>query len=255
MSTIIRIGNYSRSSLLRRSFPNRIQFSTAELIDFGGGNRPAISTVKNIEKLLIANRGEIACRIIRTARRLGVETVAVYSDADRHSMHVAMADEAYHIGPSPAANSYLVKEKLLDIACQSKSDAIHPGYGFLSENFEFAQLCTDNDIIFVGPTPDSIRSMGIKSLSKSIMIKADVPVIPGFHDDHQQDSEDLLKHAKQIGFPVMIKAVRGGGGKGMRIAMNEQEFLSQLDSARREAMKSFGDDIVLLERFVQRPRH
>lgn len=222
---------------------------------YGDSHRPAISTVKNIQKLLIANRGEIACRIIRTARRLGVETVAVYSDADRRSMHVSMADEAYHIGPSPAANSYLVKEKLINIAQRSNSDAIHPGYGFLSENFEFSQLCSENNLIFVGPTADSIKSMGIKSLSKSIMIDADVPVIPGFHNDQQQRSEDLLENAKQIGFPVMIKAVRGGGGKGMRIARNEQEFLQQLDSARREAMKSFGDDIVLLERFVQRPRH
>lgn len=237
------------------SIKNRIQYSQSKVELEHIGQRPETSTVKNIGKLLIANRGEIACRIIRTARRLGVETVAVYSDADRHSMHVAMADEAYHIGPSPAANSYLVKDKLLNIAQQSRSDAIHPGYGFLSENFEFSQLCTDNNIIFVGPTSDAIKSMGIKSLSKSIMINADVPVIPGFHDDQQQNSERLLEHAKQIGFPVMIKAVRGGGGKGMRIALTEQEFLNQLDSARREAMKSFGDDIVLLERFVQRPRH
>ncbi|UXI19977.1 putative E3 ubiquitin-protein ligase HERC4-like [Sarcoptes scabiei] len=210
---------------------------------------------RKIDKVLIANRGEIACRIIRTARQLGIETVAVFSDADRNSLHVSMADEAYHIGPSPAIQSYLVKEKLLEIALKSNSDAIHPGYGFLSENFEFSELCTKNGLIFVGPTPESIKSMGIKSLSKSIMIEAAVPVIPGFHDDNQQENGILLEKAKSIGFPVMIKAVRGGGGKGMRIAMNENEFLGQLDSARREAMKAFGDDVVLLEKFVRRPRH
>lgn len=141
------------------------------------------------------------------------------------------------------------------MALKSGSNAIHPGYGFLSENFEFATTCLENGIQFVGPPASAIKSMGIKSLSKSIMIDAGVPVIPGFHDDNQQDSQFLLTKAKEIGFPIMIKAVRGGGGKGMRIAINEAEFLSQLESARREAMKAFGDDVVLLEKFVRRPRH
>lgn len=210
---------------------------------------------KAIRKLLIANRGEIACRIIKTARKLGIETVSVFSDADRKALHVGLADQAFHIGPSPAIESYLVKEKLIEVAKRSNADAIHPGYGFLSENFEFATICDRENIKFVGPKPDSIKSMGIKSLSKSIMIDANVPVIPGFHNDNIQDDKKLLEEAKKIGFPVMIKAVRGGGGKGMRIALSESEFLSQLESARREAMKSFGDDVVLLEKFVRKPRH
>lgn len=148
-----------------------------------------------------------------------------------------------------------MKEKLIDVALRSNANAIHPGYGFLSENFEFATSCANEGIKFVGPSPDSIKSMGIKSLSKSIMIDAGVPVIPGFHNDNKQDSEELLAEARKIGFPVMIKAVRGGGGKGMRIAASEAEFISQLESARREALKSFGDDVVLLEKFVRRPRH
>ncbi|XP_017463653.1 PREDICTED: methylcrotonoyl-CoA carboxylase subunit alpha, mitochondrial-like, partial [Rhagoletis zephyria] len=208
-----------------------------------------------ISRLLIANRGEIACRIIRSARRLGIETVAVFSDADRRAMHVAQADQAYHIGPSPATESYLVKEKLLEVAQRSSADAIHPGYGFLSESTEFAAACASAAIKFVGPSPAAIRSMGIKSLSKAIMAEAGVPVIPGFHDDSIQGEEALLKEARKIGFPVMIKAVRGGGGKGMRIAAEEAVFLEALQSARREASKAFGDDVVLLERFVRRPRH
>ncbi|KAI2795568.1 Methylcrotonoyl-CoA carboxylase subunit alpha, mitochondrial [Blomia tropicalis] len=226
----------------------RFQSNTKLVVDSNVSKR-------KIEKLLIANRGEIACRIIRTARILGIETVAVYSDADRNSMHVSMADEAYHIGPSPAIESYLVKEKLIDVAYRSGSNAIHPGYGFLSENFEFATMCSEQGIKFVGPSPDSIKSMGIKSLSKSIMINAGVPVIPGFHDDSIQGENDLLNQACQIGFPVMIKAVRGGGGKGMRISRSKEDFIQQLESAKREAMKSFGDQVVLLEKFVSRPRH
>ena len=149
----------------------------------------------------------------------------------------------------------LAKEKLIDVALRSNCDAIHPGYGFLSENYEFASICLNESIKFVGPSPHSIKSMGIKSLSKSIMIDAGVSVIPGYHNDNQQDSKVLFEEARKIGFPIMIKAVRGGGGKGMRIATSELEFTTQLESAKREAFKSFGDDVVLLEKFVSRPRH
>lgn len=207
-----------------------------------------------IQKILIANRGEIACRVIKTARKLGIKTVSVYSDADRNSLHVAMADEAYWIGPAAANQSYLCKDKILDVAKQSGSQAVHPGYGFLSENTEFAEQCANEGVIFIGPPSSAIRDMGIKSTSKLIMSAAGVPVIEGYHGEDQ--SEDRLKQeAAAIGYPVMIKAVRGGGGKGMRIAMTESEFESQLESAKREAMKSFGDDIMLLEKFVETPRH
>lgn len=210
---------------------------------------------QKIDRLLIANRGEIACRIIRTARRLGIETVAVYSDSDRRSSHVQLADAAYHIGGAAASESYLLKDRIIDVAKKADVQAIHPGYGFLSENFEFAQLCAQEGVKFVGPKPEAIRSMGIKSLSKAIMIDAGVPVIPGFHDDSQQADDHLLAEAKGIGFPVMIKAVRGGGGKGMRISRSANDFYEQLEAARREAQKAFGDSVVLLEKFVARPRH
>lgn len=209
---------------------------------------------KKIEKILIANRGEIACRIIRTARRLGVQTVAVYSDADRHAMHVQMANESYHIGPPAAQDSYLSPHKILSVASRSTADAIHPGYGFLSENVEFCELCEKEGLIFIGPPASAIRDMGIKSTSKSIMSKAGVPVIRGYHGEDQSEAK-LSLEAEKIGFPIMIKAVRGGGGKGMRIANTKSEFLSQLSSARRESLKAFGDDAVLLECYVQSPRH
>ncbi|KAL3857811.1 hypothetical protein ACJMK2_012446 [Sinanodonta woodiana] len=207
-----------------------------------------------LQKILVANRGEIACRVIRTAKRLGIKAVAVYSDADKNSMHVSMADEAYHIGPPAAGQSYLCKEKIISVAKQSGAQAIHPGYGFLSENMEFAELCAKEGVIFIGPPASAIRDMGIKSTSKAIMSAAGVPIIEGYHGEDQSDGR-LKKEAAKIGYPVMIKAVRGGGGKGMRIAMKESEFDQQLESAKREAMKSFGDQVMLLEKFVERPRH
>lgn len=207
-----------------------------------------------IQKVLIANRGEIACRVIRTARRLGVKTVAVYSDADKNSMHVAMADEAYHIGPAPPTLSYLSKEKIMEVAKLSGAQAIHPGYGFLSENTEFADLCEKEGKVFVGPPTNAIRDMGIKSTSKHIMAAAGVPIIEGYHGEDQSD-ERLREEAERIGYPVMLKAVRGGGGKGMRTVATPGEFSDALESARREARKSFDDDIMLVEKFVDTPRH
>ncbi|KAJ2946343.1 hypothetical protein O0L34_g12380 [Tuta absoluta] len=207
-----------------------------------------------IDKVLIANRGEIACRVMRTAKKLGVRTVAVYSDADKHAMHVEMADEAYHIGPAPSAQSYLNAEKILEVAKKSNSKAIHPGYGFLSENVEFCQRCSNEGVIFIGPPPTAIRDMGIKSTSKAIMSAAGVPIVKGYHGE-DQSIEKLQTEAQRIGFPVMIKAVRGGGGKGMRIAMTEADFLPQLESAKRESLKSFGDDNMLLEQYITDPRH
>ncbi|NWW29099.1 MCCA carboxylase, partial [Falcunculus frontatus] len=207
----------------------------------------------SIGKILIANRGEIACRVMRTAKKMGVKSVAVYSEADRNSMHVAMADEAYCIGPPPSQQSYLAMEKILQVAKVSAAQAIHPGYGFLSENTEFAELCQQQGIIFIGPPSSAIRDMGIKSTSKAIMSAAGVPVVEGYHGEDQSD-ECLKEHARRIGYPVMIKAVRGGGGKGMRIARSEEEFLDQLESARREAKKSFNDDAMLIEKFVDNPR-
>nr|XP_023023429.1 methylcrotonoyl-CoA carboxylase subunit alpha, mitochondrial-like [Leptinotarsa decemlineata] len=212
------------------------------------------STLRRIEKLLIANRGEIACRVIRTARRLGVRTVAVYSDPDEKSLHVDLADEAYNIGPAAASQSYLRGDKLLDVASKAKCHAIHPGYGFLSENLEFAENCQQQNIIFIGPPASAIRDMGIKSTSKAIMSKAGVPVIKGYHGE-DQSNERLKEEARKIGFPLMIKAVRGGGGKGMRIAYTEEQFEEALESARTESQKAFADSVVLLEKFVTEPRH
>uniref|UniRef100_A0A8D3BMY1 Methylcrotonoyl-CoA carboxylase subunit alpha mitochondrial n=1 Tax=Scophthalmus maximus TaxID=52904 RepID=A0A8D3BMY1_SCOMX len=219
-----------------------------------GGVRLVSGDVRRIEKVLIANRGEIACRVMRTAKKMGVRSVAVYSDADRHSMHVAMADEAYHIGPAPSQQSYLSMEKVLEVAKMSGSHAVHPGYGFLSENTEFAEACKQEGIIFIGPPSSAIRDMGIKSTSKHIMSAAGVPIIGGYHGEDQSDKR-LQAEAAQIGYPVMIKAVRGGGGKGMRIASSDADFLEQLESARREARKSFNDDVMLVEKFVEDPRH
>uniref|UniRef100_A0AAX7SSM2 Methylcrotonoyl-CoA carboxylase subunit alpha, mitochondrial n=1 Tax=Astatotilapia calliptera TaxID=8154 RepID=A0AAX7SSM2_ASTCA len=209
---------------------------------------------QRIEKVLIANRGEIACRVMRSAKKMGVRSVAVYSDADTHSMHVAMADEAYHIGPAPSQQSYLSMDKVLEVAKKSGSHAVHPGYGFLSENTEFAEACKQEGIIFIGPPSSAIRDMGIKSTSKHIMSAAGVPIIGGYHGE-DQSNEKLQAEAVQIGYPVMIKAVRGGGGKGMRIARSDSDFLEQLESARREARKSFNDDVMLIEKFVEDPRH
>ncbi|XP_066457696.1 methylcrotonoyl-CoA carboxylase subunit alpha, mitochondrial [Eleutherodactylus coqui] len=207
-----------------------------------------------IEKVLIANRGEIACRVMRTAKKMGVQSVAVYSEADRNSMHVSLADEAYLIGPAASQQSYLAMDKIIKVAKASGAQAVHPGYGFLSENTEFAELCKKENKIFIGPPSSAIRDMGIKSTSKSIMSAAGVPIIEGYHGEDQSD-QHLKEQAAKIGYPVMIKAVRGGGGKGMRIARSEAEFVDQLESARREARKSFNDDVMLIEKFVDNPRH
>ncbi len=205
-------------------------------------------------KILIANRGEIACRVIKTARRLGIKTVAVYSDADRNARHVAMADEAVHIGPSPARDSYLVADKIIAAALHTGAQAIHPGYGFLSENAGFAEACVKAGIVFIGPPPSAIRAMGSKSEAKKIMEKAKVPLVPGYHGDDQ--SPDLLaKEAGRIGFPVLIKASAGGGGKGMRVVEEAAKFADALAGAKREAKASFADDHVLVEKYLTRPRH
>jgi 3-methylcrotonyl-CoA carboxylase alpha subunit len=207
-----------------------------------------------ITSLLIANRGEIACRIIRTARRLGIRTVAVYSDADARALHVRQADEAVHIGPSPARESYLVGDRIIAAARQTGAEAIHPGYGFLSENADFAQAVMDAGLIWVGPRPDSIRAMGLKDAAKERMIAAGVPVTPGYLGQ-DQSPERLSQEADAIGYPVLIKAVAGGGGKGMRRVNAADEFQDMLLSCKREAASSFGDDRVLIEKYVERPRH
>ncbi len=205
-------------------------------------------------KLLIANRGEIACRVARTARRLGISTVAVYSDADAHAAHVAACDEAVHIGGARPQESYLRGEVILDAARQTRAGAIHPGYGFLSENAEFARACGDAGVVFVGPTPEAIAAMGSKSAAKALMEKAGVPLTPGYHGQ-RQEAEFLLEEARRIGFPVLIKAVAGGGGKGMRRVDREADFAAALASCRREAQASFGDDHVLVEKYLSPARH
>ena len=207
-----------------------------------------------IEKLLIANRGEIACRIIRTAHDMGIATVAVYSDADARALHVRSADEAVHIGPSPAAESYLVGEKIIAAAKQTGAQAIHPGYGFLSENAAFAQAVIDAGLIWVGPKPSSIEAMGLKDAAKKLMRAAGVPVTPGYEGE-DQSVERLKSEADTIGFPVLIKAVAGGGGKGMRKVDAAADFEAMLESCRREAKASFSNDEVLLEKWITSPRH
>ncbi len=207
-----------------------------------------------ITKLLIANRGEIACRIICTARAMGVATVAVYSDADAKALHVRSADEAVHIGPSPATESYLVGEKIIAAAKETGAEAIHPGYGFLSENADFAQAVLDAGLIWVGPKPESIRAMGLKDAAKQLMMDAGVPVTPGYLGE-DQSVERLKKEADAIGYPVLIKAVAGGGGKGMRKVERAKDFEADLESCRREAKASFGNDEVLLEKWITSPRH
>ena len=207
-----------------------------------------------ITKLLIANRGEIACRVIRSARQMGIATVAVYSDADANAPHVKMADEAVHIGPSPARESYLIAERIIQAAKDTGADAIHPGYGFLSENAAFARACAKNGIIFVGPSPEAIEAMGLKDRAKALMEEAGVPVTPGYHGDNQ-DADFLKEQADKIGYPVLIKAVAGGGGKGMRKVEKSADFAAALESCRREAASSFGDENVLIEKYITSPRH
>jgi 3-methylcrotonyl-CoA carboxylase alpha subunit len=209
---------------------------------------------KLFDKILIANRGEIACRVIRTAKKLGIQTVAVFSDADQHAEHVKMADESYYLGPSPASQSYLVGAKIIEACKATGAQAVHPGYGFLSENLAFCELCKQAGVTFIGPPPNAIRAMGSKSESKTIMIAAGVPVTPGYHGEDNRD-ETLLQEARKVGWPLMIKAVAGGGGKGMRAVTQESQFIDALHSCRRECLKSFGDDAVLLEKLVVNPRH
>jgi 3-methylcrotonyl-CoA carboxylase alpha subunit len=205
-------------------------------------------------KILIANRGEIACRIIKTARALNVATVAVYSDADCDALHVQMADEAVYIGSSPANESYLVIDKLIQAALDSGAQAIHPGYGFLSENAEFCRQCSAHNLVFVGPPSEAILAMGSKSAAKTIMADAGVPLVPGYHGNDQ--NSDLLKRAaNDMGYPVLLKAAAGGGGKGMRAVYSEDEFDAALDAAKREAQNSFNDDIMLVEKYLLKPRH
>ncbi|SLM25895.1 acetyl-CoA carboxylase biotin carboxylase subunit [Stenotrophomonas indicatrix] len=205
-------------------------------------------------KVLIANRGEIACRVIATCRRLGIATVAVYSDADRNARHVRLADEAIHIGPAAARESYLRSDAILDAARRSGAQAIHPGYGFLSENADFADACVAAGIAFIGPPASAIRAMGDKSAAKALMAKAGVPLTPGYHGD-QQAPEFLRAQADGIGYPVLIKASAGGGGKGMRKVERSEDFVDALASCQREAASAFGNDHVLVEKYVERPRH
>jgi 3-methylcrotonyl-CoA carboxylase alpha subunit len=205
-------------------------------------------------KILIANRGEIACRVIRTAHRMGISTVAVYSDADADAMHVAMANEAIAIGEAPARESYLRIDRVIDAARRTGAEAIHPGYGFLSENPAFCEACTGAGVTFIGPPAAAIEAMGSKSAAKRIMQEAGVPLLPGYHGD-QQDPVFLLAEAEKIGFPVLLKAVAGGGGKGMRRVDSRDRFNEELQAARREAASSFGDDRMLVEKFLTRPRH
>ncbi|WP_398479483.1 acetyl/propionyl/methylcrotonyl-CoA carboxylase subunit alpha [Tardiphaga sp.] len=209
---------------------------------------------RRFRTLLIANRGEIACRVIRTARAMGLRTVAVYSEADAHALHVAEADEAVLIGPSRAADSYLNIGRILAAAKTSGAEAIHPGYGFLSESAEFAQACADAGLIFVGPTADMITAMGSKSGSKALMEKAGVPLVPGYHGDAQDDAT-LSTAANKIGFPVLVKASAGGGGRGMRVVRAADELAPAIVSAKREAKAAFGDDRMLIEKYVDNPRH
>ncbi|HIY20092.1 MAG TPA: acetyl-CoA carboxylase biotin carboxylase subunit [Candidatus Blautia avistercoris] len=205
-------------------------------------------------KILIANRGEIAVRIIRACREMGIQTVAVYSEADKDALHTQLADEAVCIGPASPRESYLNMERIISAAVATKAEAIHPGFGFLSENARFVEICEKCHVAFIGPSAELIQKMGNKSEAKSTMRKAHVPVVPGTKEP-VFDAQKALKEAKKIGFPVMIKASSGGGGKGMRIAMTEEEFVSQFQMAQQESVNAFADDTMYLERYVQCPRH
>jgi 3-methylcrotonyl-CoA carboxylase alpha subunit len=205
-------------------------------------------------KILIANRGEIACRVAATARKLGIKTVAVYSDADVEAKHVAVCDEAVRIGPAAASESYLRGERIIEVALACGAQAIHPGYGFLSENAAFAEACAQAGLVFIGPPASAIRAMGSKSAAKTLMEKARVPLVPGYHGDNQ-DAALLNAEADRIGYPVLLKASAGGGGKGMRIVERSADFKEALASCKREAISSFGDDKVLVEKYLTRPRH
>ncbi len=206
------------------------------------------------DKILIANRGEIACRVIKTARKMGIRTVAVYSDADRNALHVEMADEAVHIGHAPSRESYLVIEKIIAAAKQTGAQAIHPGYGFLSENADFCRACHNNELVFIGPPVGAIEAMGSKSAAKDIMGKANVPLVPGYHGE-DQDPELLRATSEKMGYPVLLKAAAGGGGKGMRQVWQAEAFDEALAAAKREAINGFGDDTMLVEKYLTEPRH
>ncbi len=210
--------------------------------------------MKKIQKILIANRGEIAIRIMRTCREMGISTVAVFSDADRTSMHVRYADEAYHIGPSASSESYLNADKIIEVAKKSNTDAIHPGYGFLSENAAFAVKCAQNGIKFIGPSPEVINQMGDKIQARLTMIAAGVPVVPGTTESIKTE-KDAIETIQQIGLPVMVKAAAGGGGKGMRLITEEKDIVSMVRSARSEAKSSFGNDSVYVEKYISSPHH
>ena len=205
-------------------------------------------------KILIANRGEIACRVIATCRRLGLHTIAVFSEADRHARHVRLADEAHAVGPAPAADSYLNIERVIGVARMARADAVHPGYGFLSENAEFATACASAGIAFIGPSPDSIRRMGLKDEAKNLVAAAGVPVVPGYHGS-DASAATVQREAHRIGFPLLVKAVAGGGGKGMRVVRSAGELGEAIAAATGEATTSFRDGRIMLERFIDRPRH
>jgi len=207
-----------------------------------------------MKKILIANRGEIAVRVMKTAKRMGIETVAIYSDADKNALHVQTADKAYRVGPPPSRESYLNIDEILKIAKQTGAEGIHPGYGFLSENAEFAKQVTDAGLIFIGPSPYSISIMGSKLDAKAAVSKYDIPMVPGT-EGAVESTEEGRKIAKDIGYPILIKASAGGGGKGMRLVEKDEDFVEQYDRAKSEAMSSFGDDVVFIEKFITSPRH
>ena len=216
-------------------------------------NRP-VYRPKKIKKLLVANRGEIAVRVMRTCKELGIQTVAVFSEADRGALHVQMADEAYFIGPAPSKDSYLVEDKIIEIAVQANVNAIHPGYGFLSENAAFSEACKRKKIIFVGPSASAIRVMGDKTMARTMMEEAGVPMAPGTTESID-DVVEASKIAREIGYPVIIKAAAGGGGKGMRLVEDPAEFEQAMEMAQREAESAFGDGRVFLEKYIVQPRH
>ncbi|MCH8960883.1 MAG: ATP-grasp domain-containing protein, partial [Bacteroidetes bacterium] len=209
---------------------------------------------RRIKKVLIANRGEIAVRVIRTCHELGIETVAVFSEPDRPAPHVRLADEAYAIGPAPSSQSYLVFDKILDAARQSRADAIHPGYGFLSENAAFAEACAEAGVLFIGPPPEAIRAMGDKTAARRLMQEAGVPMAPGT-PDAIDEADEAAALAEEIGYPVIIKAAAGGGGKGMRVVERPEDFHRAMALARSEAQSAFGDGRVFIEQYILQPRH
>jgi len=214
-----------------------------------------MTSLKPIKKILIANRGEIAVRVIRACKDLGITAVAIYSDCDKAAFHVRLADEAYYVGPSPSSESYLVHDNVIAAAKASHADAIHPGYGFLAENAAFAKRCADEGIIFIGPKPETIHLLGDKLLARDTAIKAGLPVVPGADIKDASDDLAILRMAEEIGFPVLVKAAAGGGGKGMRVVESSEEFAEALASASREAQSAFGDGRVFLEKYIVKPRH